>query len=74
MAAESQLPTAKASHNNVPSTGGVQKPHHYRPGTVVLPDIRCYQTSTELLIGKLPFQSLVQEIAQDFKQTWTWPA
>lgn len=55
MAVESQLPTTKATHNSVPSTEGVQKPHHYRPGTVALPDIRCYQTSTALLIGKLPW-------------------
>uniref|UniRef100_A0A3Q1ETW2 Core Histone H2A/H2B/H3 domain-containing protein n=1 Tax=Acanthochromis polyacanthus TaxID=80966 RepID=A0A3Q1ETW2_9TELE len=43
------------------------KPHHYRPGTVALREIRCYQKSTELLIRKLPFQRLVREIAQDFK-------
>ncbi|KAJ8779814.1 hypothetical protein J1605_011762 [Eschrichtius robustus] len=30
-------------------------------------EIRRYQKSTELLIGKLPFQRLVREIAQDFK-------
>ncbi|MEQ2302378.1 hypothetical protein AMECASPLE_006256 [Ameca splendens] len=50
-----------------PSTGGVKKPHRYRPGTVALREIRRYQKSTELLIRKLPFQRLVREIAQDFK-------
>jgi len=49
------------------STGGVKKPHRYRPGTVALREIRKYQKSTELLIRKLPFQRLVREIAQDFK-------
>ncbi|XP_032871080.1 histone H3.3-like [Amblyraja radiata] len=49
------------------STGGVKKPHRYRPGTVALREIRRYQKSTELLIRKLPFQRLVREIAQDFK-------
>ena len=44
-----------------------RKPHHYRPGTVALREIRRYQKSTELLIRKLPFQRLVREIAQDFK-------
>ena len=44
----------------------VKKPHRYQPGTVALQEIRRYQTSTELLIRKLPFQCLVQEIAQDF--------
>ena len=49
------------------ATGGVKKPHRYRPGTVALREIRKYQKSTELLIRKLPFQRLVREIAQDFK-------
>ena len=40
----------------------------YRPGTVALRDIRRYQKTGELLIGKLPFaQLVVQEIVQDFK-------
>ncbi|XP_055981670.1 histone H3.3A-like [Sorex fumeus] len=60
-----QLAT-KAAHKSTPSTGGVKKPHCYRPGTVALREIRRYQ-STELLIRKLPFQCLVREIAQDFK-------
>jgi len=50
-----------------PGTGGVKKPHRYRPGTVALREIRKYQKSTALLIRKLPFQRLVREIAQDFK-------
>ncbi|ODM86685.1 histone H3.3 [Orchesella cincta] len=37
-----------------PATGGVKKPHRYRPGTVALREIRRYQKSTELLIRKLP--------------------
>ena len=42
------------------------QPHRYRPGTVLLREIRRYQTSTELLICKLPFQHLVREILQGF--------
>ncbi|GAA54847.1 histone H3.2 [Clonorchis sinensis] len=45
----------------------VKKPHRYRPETVALREIRRYEKSTELLIRKLSFQSLVREIAQDFK-------
>lgn len=52
---------------SAPSTGGVKKPHRYRPGTVALREIRRYQKSTELLIRKLPFQRLVRELAQEFK-------
>ena len=48
----------KAARKSAPATGGVKKPHRYRPGTVAL---------RELLIRKLPFQRLVREIAQDFK-------
>ena len=61
-----QLAT-KAKYRQAPGTGGVKKPHRYRPGTVALREIRKYQKSTELLIRKLPFQRLVREIAQDFK-------
>ena len=61
-----QLAT-KAARKSAPATGGVKKPHRYRPGTVALREIRRYQQSTELLIRKRPFQRLVREIAQDFK-------
>ena len=62
-----QLAT-KAIRKSAPATGGVKKPHRYRPGTVALREIRRYQKSTDLLILKLPFQRLVRrEIAQDFK-------
>ena len=61
-----QLAT-KAARKSAPATGGVKKPHRYRPGTVALREIRRYQKSTELLIRKLPFLRLVREKAQDFK-------
>jgi histone H3 len=54
-----QLAT-KAARKSAPATGGVKKPHRYRPGTVALREIRKYQKSTELLIRKLPFQRLVR--------------
>jgi histone H3 len=57
----------KAARKYAPPSGGVKKPHRYRPGTVALRMIRKYQKSTELLIRKLPFQRLVREIAQDYK-------
>ena len=47
---------SKAAQKSAPSTGGIKKPHRYRPGTVALREIRRYQKSTELLIRKLPFQ------------------
>ncbi|XP_062865597.1 histone H3-like [Trichomycterus rosablanca] len=61
------FPKLISARKSAPATGGVKKPHRYRPGTVALREIRRYQKSTELLIRKLPFQRLVREIAQDFK-------
>ncbi len=57
----------KASRKSAPATGGVRKPHRFKSGTRALMEIRKYQKSTELLFRKLPFQRLVREIAQDFK-------
>ena len=54
---------ARAAGKKVPA-GGVKK-RRFQPGTVALKEIRRYQKSTELLIRKLPFQRLVQEIAND---------
>ena len=36
-----QLAT-KAARKSAPATGGVKKPHRYRPGTVALREIRRY--------------------------------
>ena len=58
---------SKAARKSAPATG-VKKPHRFRPGTVALREIRKYQKSTELLIRKLPFQRLVREVAEGFKQ------
>merc|ERR1712093_137121 len=62
-----QLAT-KMARKTAPAQGGVKKPHRYKPGTVALREIRKYQKSTELLVRKLPFQRLVREIAQEYKQ------
>ena len=61
-----QLAT-KAARKSQPATGGIKKPHRFRPGTVALREIRRFQKSTDLLIRRLPFQRLVREIAQEFK-------
>uniref|UniRef100_A0A0K0D3M6 Histone domain-containing protein n=1 Tax=Angiostrongylus cantonensis TaxID=6313 RepID=A0A0K0D3M6_ANGCA len=41
---------------SAPSTGELKKPHHCRPESVALREIRHYQKSIEPLIRKLPFQ------------------
>ena len=48
-------------------TGGVKKPHWYRPGMVALREIRRYQKSTECLIKRTPFQKLIREISQEYR-------
>ena len=55
----------KACRKSVPCSGGVRKPHRYRPGTQALREIRRYQKSADLLIRKQPFQRLVREIAAE---------
>ena len=62
-----QLST-KAARRSAPASGGIKKPHRYRPGTVALREIRRYQKSTDLLIRKLPFQRLAREVLQDLKK------
>ena len=57
----------KAARKAARATGGVKKPHRYRPGTVALREIRRYQKSTDLLIRKLPFQRFVRQVAKDMK-------
>jgi len=48
---------------------GVKKPHRFRPGTVALREIRKYQKSSHLLIRKLPFRRLVQELVRNINNT-----
>ncbi len=47
-----QLAT-KAQRKSAPATGGVKKPHRFRPGTIALREIRRFQKTTELLIRKV---------------------
>jgi histone H3 len=56
---------ARVATQRQPPTGGVKKPHRYRPGTVALREIRRYQKSTDLLLRKGPFGRLVREFTMD---------
>ena len=58
---------SKVARKSAPTSGGMKKPHRFRPGTVALREIRRYQKSTALLLRKQPFQRLVREVASDFK-------
>eukprot|EP00762_Andalucia_godoyi_P002201 ANDGO_07580.mRNA.1 Histone H3.3 type b len=52
------------------------KPHRFRPGTVALREIRKFQSSTQLLLRKLPFSRLVREITSMIEplETIRWRA
>ena len=58
----------KASKVKSEALGGVKRARRFRPGTVALREIKRFQSTTELLIRKLPFQRLVRAIAGEFKQ------
>ena len=66
-APKKQMIGNKAARKSAPASGGIKKPHRYKPGTVALREIRRYQKSTDLLIRKLPFQRLVREISREYK-------
>ncbi len=57
----------KVARKSAPASGGIKKPHRYRPGTVALRKIHKYQKSTEFMLCKAPFQRLVREITQGHK-------
>ena len=57
----------KILRKEINPTGGIKKPHRYRPGMVALREIRQYQRSTENLIKKTPFQKLIREISQEYR-------
>ena len=57
----------KVKNKRSSGRGEVRKPYRFRPGTVALREIRKYQTSTELLIRKIPFQRLVREVVHQLK-------
>ena len=68
--APGKILATKAARKTIPAkywSGGIKKPHRYRPGTVALREIRRYQKSTDLLIKKAPFQRLIREIMMDIR-------
>jgi histone H3 len=47
------------------TTGGVKRPHRFRPGTVALREIRRLQKSTDLCFRRIPFIRLIREVTQN---------
>jgi len=71
MARTKQSPKKSAAIDAAPEkpqkADRVKKPHRFRPGTVAMREIRRYQKTGELLMRRLPFQRLVREITQDWR-------
>uniref|UniRef100_A0AC34GWG6 Histone H2A/H2B/H3 domain-containing protein n=1 Tax=Panagrolaimus sp. ES5 TaxID=591445 RepID=A0AC34GWG6_9BILA len=61
-----QQPAANHARRSGSCIGGFMTVKRYRPGVLVLREIRRYQRSNHLLLRKLPFQRLVREIAQAY--------
>ena len=60
-----KMPRKQLATKAARADGHAQEPHkrrRFRPGTVAMREIRRYQSSTALLIRRLPFQRLVREI------------
>ena len=62
--ATKQARTAALAAGRAGPSGGVKKPHRYRPGTVALREIRRYQKSTDLMIRKAPFCRLMRDFVE----------
>lgn len=62
-------PTKKSkTKTDAPATGGIKKPHRFRPGTRAIRAIRYQQKNSDCLaIPKANFDRLTREIAQDYK-------
>ncbi|RXG52120.1 histone H3, partial [Armadillidium vulgare] len=55
-----QLAT-KAARKSAPATGGVKKPHRYRPGTVALREIRCYPEECRIAYPQIALSNILVE-------------
>merc|ERR1712203_514491 len=62
-----QLAT-KAARKSAPATGGVKKPHRYRPGTVALREIRSYHSNVwSVKSRKISRQIFGSNLAQSWR-------
>uniref|UniRef100_A0A1A9WDH6 Core Histone H2A/H2B/H3 domain-containing protein n=1 Tax=Glossina brevipalpis TaxID=37001 RepID=A0A1A9WDH6_9MUSC len=57
----------KITRTSVPTISATIKKPHFRLGSVALRKMGCYEQSTKLRIAKALCQSLMEEIAENFK-------
>ena len=57
----------KLIRQNKSTTGGIKKPHRYRPGLLALREICRCQQSTNCLIKRTPFNKFIKEISQEYR-------
>lgn len=65
---------AEVAKANTAASGGIKKPHRFKPGTVALREIRKMQATTHTLIKKAPLYRLIREIMQDFHSDFRFQA
>ena len=65
--AAARMTGANATPQGYYRASGKQKEFKWKLGTRSLREIRFYQISTALLLRRVPFLHLIQEVAQDFK-------
>ncbi|PNH07680.1 histone H3.3, partial [Tetrabaena socialis] len=61
--------------SQAPPAAPPKQPQRYRPGIVVVREIRKYQQQTQLVIPKLPYSKVVREISNGMlKEPFRWTA
>ena len=79
MARTKQL-AKKARANKKPMTGGVRKPHKFKPGTVAFREIKRFQTgtkakpkdATKLILPKSTMKRVIREVLSQVAPTQDW--
>eukprot|EP01102_Stenamoeba_stenopodia_P019739 TRINITY_DN7524_c0_g1_i2.p1 TRINITY_DN7524_c0_g1~~TRINITY_DN7524_c0_g1_i2.p1 ORF type:complete len:177 (+),score=30.62 TRINITY_DN7524_c0_g1_i2:186-716(+) len=60
--------SARKRVSSPPPETPTRKPHRFRPGTVALREIRKLQSTTQLLLRRLPFARVVREVGFRMKR------
>lgn len=57
---------SKAARKSAPVSGGVKKPHKFRPGTVALREIRKYQKTVIIFYYKISYKNRPTCLSENF--------
>ncbi|KAG8347486.1 histone H3 variant [Trypanosoma vivax] len=65
---------ARLSAKKITNSGHPKRRHRWRPGTVVLREVRRYQGSTDFLIQRAPFRRFLREVVSNLKDSYRMSA